>query len=68
MSEYAAQWAIVSTLQPAAEGLRRFAAWQVVGTGDFNGDGTTDVLVKNGGLIVDLLVQNSVATTGRRQR
>lgn len=38
--------------------------WTVVGAGDFNGDGTTDVLLQNGGTIVDWLISGNRVTGG----
>jgi hypothetical protein len=29
------------------------AGWKVVGAGDFSGDGTSDVILQNGGTVVD---------------
>jgi hypothetical protein len=34
------------------------AGWNVVGTGDFNGDGTNDILLQNGGSVTDWLINN----------
>jgi hypothetical protein len=34
------------------------AGWNVVGTGDYNGDGTTDILLQNGGSLTDWLINN----------
>jgi hypothetical protein len=40
------------------------AGWQVVGTGDFNGDGTSDVLVQSGGTVVDWIIKNGQYSSG----
>ena len=34
------------------------SGWNVVGTGDFNGDGTSDILLQNGGSVTDWLINN----------
>jgi uncharacterized protein YukJ len=36
----------------------------VVGTGDFNGDGTSDVLLQNGGTVVDWIMKNGQYQSG----
>lgn len=44
--------------------------WDVVGTGDFNGDGTSDITLQGGGTVVDWIISNghyaggNVITTG----
>jgi hypothetical protein len=40
------------------------AGWTAVGTGDYNGDGTSDVLLQNGGTIVDRTVKNGAYQSG----
>jgi hypothetical protein len=40
------------------------AGWTVVGTGDFNGDGTSDVLLQNGGTVVDWIMKNGAFQSG----
>jgi hypothetical protein len=47
-----------TTTAPAA------TAWSVVGTGDFTGNGTSDVLLQNGGTVVDWLMQNGQYSSG----
>jgi glycerophosphoryl diester phosphodiesterase len=42
----------------------RAAGWRVVGTGDFTGTGTSDVLLQNGGTIVDWIMQNGHYQSG----
>jgi hypothetical protein len=44
-------WAVTSSSTAAA-------GWTVVGTGDFTGSGTSDVLLQNGGTVVDWIMQN----------
>ena len=34
------------------------AGWTVVGTGDYNGHGTSDVLLQNGGTIADWIMKD----------
>ena len=36
----------------------------VVGTGDYNGDGTSDVLLQNGGTVVDWIMKNGQYSSG----
>jgi uncharacterized protein YukJ len=36
----------------------------VVGTGDYNGDGTADVLLQSGGTVVDWIIKNGQYQTG----
>jgi uncharacterized protein YukJ len=36
----------------------------VVGTGDYNGDGTSDVLLQNGGTVVDWIMKNGAYQSG----
>jgi hypothetical protein len=58
------QYASGNVLSTAAAG------WTVVGTGDYNGDGTSDVSLQNGGTVVDWIIKNgqysggNVLTTG----
>jgi hypothetical protein len=40
------------------------AGWNVVGTGDFTGGGTDDVLLQNGGTVVDWIMQNGKYVSG----
>jgi hypothetical protein len=34
------------------------AGWNIVGTGDYNGNGTSDILLQNGGSLTDWLINN----------
>jgi hypothetical protein len=34
------------------------SGWNVVGTGDYNGDGTSDILLQNGGAVVDWIIKD----------
>ena len=38
--------------------------YTVVGTGDYNGDGTSDVLLQNGGTVVDWIMKNGQYQSG----
>ena len=40
------------------------ASWKVVGAGDFTGDGTSDVLLQNGGAVVDWIMNNGLYQSG----
>ena len=40
------------------------AGWTVVGTSAYNGDGTSDVLLQNGGTVVDWIMKNGVYQSG----
>jgi hypothetical protein len=40
------------------------AGWKVVGTGDYNGDGTSDILLQNGGAVVDWIMKDGQYSTG----
>jgi hypothetical protein len=40
------------------------AGWNVVGTGDFSGNDTDDVLLQNGGTVADWIMQNGQYETG----
>ena len=41
------------------------AGWKVAGTGDFNGDGTSDILFQNGsGEVVDWMLKNGTFAGG----
>jgi hypothetical protein len=38
--------------------------WQVVGTGDYTGNGISDVLLQSGGTVVDWIMKNGQVQTG----
>jgi hypothetical protein len=40
------------------------AGWTVVGTGDFTGSGTSDVLLQNGGTVVDWIIKSGQYSSG----
>jgi hypothetical protein len=40
------------------------AGWTVVGTGDYKGNGISDVLLQNGGTVVDWIMKNGQYQSG----
>ena len=38
--------------------------WSVVGTGDYNGDGASDIALQNGTTVVDWSMLNGVVSSG----
>ena len=40
------------------------AGFNVVGTGDYNGDGTSDILLQNGGTVVDWIMKDGQFASG----
>ena len=38
--------------------------FNVVGTGDYNGDGTSDILLQNGGTVVDWIMKDGQFASG----
>jgi serralysin len=59
-------WTMLNGAWNAGAFVGAAAGWSVVGTGDFNGDGTADVLLKNNttGDIVDWMMQNGGYSSG----
>jgi uncharacterized protein YukJ len=41
------------------------AGWNVVGTGDFTGNGTDDILLQNGGTVAEWIMNNGAYQSGR---
>ena len=57
-------WDIKNGIAVAGAQVGYAPGYSIIGTGDFNGDGTSDILLQSGSSIVDWMVQNNVAVAG----